>query len=506
MIEAVLAVILVALSQTMRVRVDWNLSDEGFLWNGSLRIGQGKIPIRDYKSYDPGRFYWSWAWMHVFGTGLLGLRLSVAVFQTLGLWAGLAALGTRTDSILALTLAGVVLVTWMLPRHKLFEHAMALIAVATVTALVQSPTLFTALLAGMVTGFAGVMGRNHLVYFAAAVLLALLLVAMKGATEGPAVLVAAWAIGTIIGYAPMLAMFFFVQGFFRRYLRDKVQVFRRRGIDLALPVPWPWTQNYSGLGGIDRLSRIVIDLHYVALPLLYVTALVWILISPNGLQNPLLVAACLVGLSYLHHVSKRPDLPHLCQAIQPFLCALFALIYASESAPVLWLTPLALLAIAWLVARRIDPWLECIEFPQRFAEVEMLGERFRVNRGIAASVDGIRALVKKHLAAAEGLFIAPSSAMLYPILQIETPVRSDFMLFPETQSAQNEIIGDLEKNRVNWALTRDHAQDQRDELRFRNTHAKVWAYLDDNFERMHTDGLDAEWDFWRRKSFRVNDR
>lgn len=501
MIEAVLALGLVAISHFLRFRTGLNLSDEGFLWNGALRIGQGRIPIRDYKSYDPGRFYWCWAGMKLFGTGLLGLRHSAAVFQALGLWAGLAALGSVTDHVLALCLGGVACVIWMQPRHKLFEHAMALIAVFTMARLIGEPSVSTALFAGMVTGFAGVMGRNHGTYAFVSSFLTLGLLSLMGRVEAPGALLAVWAAGIVIGYAPMWGMFLFVRGMFRRYLNDKVLVFfRRGGIDLALSPPWPWTVKYAGLTPLDRVSRFLTGLHFILLPAFYTVTLGWLVLGGQFADNAVLSASCIVGLCYMHHASSRSDLAHLCQVMQPFLCGVLALFYSTPNPLVFWLAPLGLIAIAILVIRQIDPWMDRLKHPERYTEIEILGDRLMILRGVASLITHIRALTARHLAPGDGLFVAPHLALLYPVLQKQTPVRSDFLLFPETDAVQDELIGDLEKRNINWALTQDVALDRRDDLRFRNTHARVWAYLERNFDRIQTTELNEQWDFWRRKT------
>ncbi len=495
-----IAVFWVALAHAVRARYGWNSLDEGFLWNGVLRIGQGRIPIRDYKSYDPARFYWCWGWMQLFGRGLLGLRRGAAVFQALGVWAGLGALGTVTGNVPVLVLAGAVFVIWMQPRHKVFEHAMSLIAVFAVTLLLGAPSAATALIAGLATGFAGFLGRNHGAYGFAASGLALLYLAFGPAAADGATLALAWGGGIALGYGPMLAMFLFVPGMFRIYVRNKVLVFfDRGGIDLQVAVPWPWKTDYSRLGALDRATGFLTGALFLALPVTYLGVLGWALLGGSGTATPHLIASCLVGLCYYHHATSRSDLPHLCQVMQPFLGAVISLAALAGTAAAV-AAAAGLLAMGWLLVRRVDAFLQWVEAPGRFESFDLLGDRLVVPSAEAGRVARMQRLVADHVPPEETLFIAPDAPLFYPVLGKETPVYSDLLIFPESEAGQRTIIDDLERRGVNWALTRDFPRDGRDELRFRNTHARVWAYLEENFERIPTGGLDRQWDFWRRRS------
>ena len=66
--------------------------DEGYLWYGTLRTLDGEVPLRDFRSYEPARYYWCALWMLALGRGVVSLRIAVHAFYFLGLTCGLLAL------------------------------------------------------------------------------------------------------------------------------------------------------------------------------------------------------------------------------------------------------------------------------------------------------------------------------------------------------------------------------------------------------------------------------
>ncbi len=89
----------------------------------------GAVPIRDFRSYDPGRYYWGAFWTKTFGEGILALRISTAIAQLFGIFLGLLIARRVIGSNRGLVIAGVLLLFWMWPRNKLFEHTLAISAV-----------------------------------------------------------------------------------------------------------------------------------------------------------------------------------------------------------------------------------------------------------------------------------------------------------------------------------------------------------------------------------------
>jgi len=502
MTEFYIAFLLVAASHAFQVRTGLDLGDEGNLWNGVLRITQGKIPIRDYRSYDPGRFYWSWAWMKVFGCGILGLRHSVAVFQFLGLWAGLVAVHSATDSVWELAAAGLICVLWMHPRHKSFEHALSLMAICTAVFVIQNPSPAMFFVAGVYTGFAGFMGRNHGTWVFAAIASLLLVLWFKSEVDNVVWHFGSWFAGIATGYAPMLVMWAIIPGMLRRFWHDMVieYFFVKRGRDLPIPIPWPWKEKYSQPKLRDRVSRLFLGLHFVALPIFFVAAFAWIVVTPAAMENQLLVASCLVGVFYAHHACSRSDLPHLCQSMQPFLLGLFSVIFGLQNSLLSAFLIAALVIVGYITTRKINPLIIKFENPDSFIKYDVNGDQLWVLQKQGLFLTRLKQLVAKNLHPGDPIFIAPHTPALYPILQLKTPVRQDFLLHPETEQAQKETIQDLESNHVNWALIQDHPLDGRDELRFKSTHAVLWDYLCTHFSSSEIDELGSDWQFLKRRN------
>src|SRR4051794_24937764 len=68
----------------------FNIGDEGFLWYGVQRVRTGEVPLLDFMSYDPGRYYWSAALAAVLqNEGVMALRGAGAGVQLFGLFVGL---------------------------------------------------------------------------------------------------------------------------------------------------------------------------------------------------------------------------------------------------------------------------------------------------------------------------------------------------------------------------------------------------------------------------------
>jgi len=468
--------------------VGLGLSDEGFLWVGALRTLLGDVPLRDFQSYEPGRYYWAAAGAWLLGPGILALRASVAAFLALGLGCGLQVAG-RVIAHPAWRLAtGLVLLAWSFPRHKLFEPALAMAAVWVGVRLAERPDWRRHLQAGAFVGVALFFGRNHALY--AGLGLSAVLLWCHWRRSAPALplprALGAFAGGGLIGALPFLAMLACVPGFAQSFLASLL-FYLHHGANLPLPFPWPW-RVLSVLHGAAALGPLAVGLVFVLAPLVIAAGL-WMAWRGDA-ERPavrVVVVASLLGLFYAHHAALRSDASHLAQAIPPVLLAALALPAAwqarwswrARDAISVWGCVALLSAV---VALTVNPEV-ALARKRNLATLRIGADRLRVTAPVRQAISGIEHAVGARVPAEAPLLIVPFAPGLYPILHKQPPVWSLYLLWPASPEEQRAMIRALDEGPVDWALVWDTAIDS-PALRFRNSHPMVWRYLQAHFRRV----------------------
>ena len=216
------------------------------MWYATLQTAAGGVPIRDFRSYDPGRYLWTAGWASLLGSGIVGLRHANSVFQALGLFLALLSARRVLHSRWGLVLVGLVLNLWFFPSFKVYEHTVAVAAVFFALRLVERPTLGRHFACGVLAGLAGFLGRNLGIYCVLATLGLILFLYFK-AKDDPGILarrLGAGLGGAAAGYAPMLLMLLLVPGFFSGFIQSILVLFGPGAPTLPKSVPWPWTFGY----------------------------------------------------------------------------------------------------------------------------------------------------------------------------------------------------------------------------------------------------------------------
>lgn len=464
------------------------LTDEGFLWYGVQRVMLGEVPIRDFMSYDPGRYYWSAALMTLWGTdGIVALRGAVAVFQAIGLAVGLMLIARteRGRSFPYLLLSAITLVVWMRPYYKAFDTSLSILLVGALAFLVRNPTSRRYFCAGLVVGLSAVFGRNHGVYGVAGSLGVILWLSINR-DEAPGLLKAwaLWAAGVGAGFLPIPLMAWFVPGYAAAFWDSVLFIFEAKTTNLPLPIPWPWLVEFGGVVSLDEAREALIGLLFVAIILFGVLSIAWVVRSKlrNEQIPPALVAAAFLALPYAHYAYSRASVSHLAHGIFPSLIGCLVVLVALP-ARLKW--PLAIMlctASLWVMHPLHRGW-RC-QFDYQCVAIEISGDSVLVHPKKADEVRLLRDLAHEYAPGSQSFLVTPFWPGAYALLERKSPMWSIYALWPRSETFQRAEIERIEEAKPAFVLISDRPLDGRDKLRFRNTHPLVHAYIVENFNKL----------------------
>jgi hypothetical protein len=456
------------------------------LWAGTVELAHGAIPIRDFYSYDPGRYLWTAALSFVAGDGILALRASVALFAVLGLFCGLRAAQRVVRSELMLVVVGVVLVIWSFPRHKLFESAIAMMGVLVGVRLLEAPSVRRFFDAGAMVGVATVFGKNHGLYLAFAFLILIGFVFLRVRPRvafGRAV--GALGAGVFFGLLPLLVMFVFVPGFASSYVEFIRYLMAQGRTNVPVPVPWPWAANESG--------RFVLGAALVLAPaaaVFLVASAVWPFGSKKADSASYAGAQCLalaggaVGLLYMHHTFSRAGVSHLAQGIHPILLGLVALPGLFDRRRMVRVGIAVLVSLFTIrLAIPQNPLSELARAEGSYRWTSVAGDRLLLPANVVESVEDVRTAVARHVPRDRRLLVLPWYPGMYPLLGRRPPVWDIYPVWLDRRGADRRMIAEIERHRVEWLLAGSF---DRREFSFRQTHRTVAKYLDERFVRVKT--------------------
>ncbi len=466
--------------------VGLSLWDEGYLWYGAQRVMLGEVPIRDFMAYDIGRYYWSAAWMSVWGgKGIVALRFAIAIFQIIALYIGLAALARTTtrQSFWFWLFATLVLLTWFAPQFRSFDIALPIILVGTLSFLIEQPTVRRYFLTGVVLGVVAIFGRNHGVYGVAATLgvMAYLSIRHEG---GINLLTSAryGLLGIVVGYLPMLLFLVAVPDFALAFWDSIRVLFEAGATNFPLPIPWPWLVPVGEISAMETLRGVLLGTLFITIVAFGLLGIVWAIRKKlKGEPIPsTLIATIFLTLPYAHYAYSRADIEHFSVSAPPLL--LGVLVWLTMW-PVKFKWPLSLLFFATsLVVMLPGHYLWNCYAVNKCVEVQILGDRLKVDLKMASNFMTLTKL-SEQFAPEERTFMAvPTWPGAYALFEKKSPMWGIFLLLtPPSIADQQAEIERIKIADPGFVLIDDLKLNGRDEMRFRNTHPLVDQYIRDNF-------------------------
>jgi len=475
----------------LQYRYGFNWGDEGWLWYISKRAALGEVPVRDYFSYDPGRYYWSVAIFKLLGrSGLFEQLLASYLFGAIGLAASYMAMARvgvgRSWRLGILLLLGVAL---GFPRHKIFEQSLSLIATAGITFVLDNPEKQRRwFIYGIATGLAAFIGRNSGLYFAVASLLTFILLRLGGRTPTVKASLVPLLGGIAIGYSPMLFMMLRFRGFTSAFI-DSVLLTPKWSWQLR--IPFPWRSHAGSLHGLDAWQMHAVSWLCLVAPLTYLF-IIWVGYK-SELKGPraLAVGASLAGLPYLHHAFYHADFPHIAQAVLPFIVAVAALSYHSWAAGrgqwglACFASMTFLVLSSWLP---MEPLVQHLRIesrsPQSLAQIAIDGRKFEMSTNQATVMNAAKASFES-CGPHDGSFLeAPFYPGLYAFLNTRAPFWDTYYLWPRSSDLQQRHVDALVAHSTSLVLLNPEATfDGQDWLRIERTYPKLVDYIHSNYRR-----------------------
>lgn len=464
----------------------FNIGDEGFLWYGVQRVQAGEVPILDFMSYDPGRYYWSAALTAALqDNGIMALRGAVAAFQWLGLLVALLLLSrdkSRFDATL-FTLAVVTLLTWMYPRHKLFDISLSIMLIGVLTLLVRQPSRRRFFLAGIAVGLVAVFGRNHGVYGIAGILGAVIYLACLQQNVASQMSGLACCVGGIVvGYLPIFGLVVSVPGFAAAFWGSIRAILERGATNLPLPVPWPWLVSVEQLSPTAAAADILTGVFFIAILAFGVWSILWI-VRQALRQRPVppqFVATSVLALPYAHYAFSRADVGHLAQGIFPFLIGVFVLLKDWPN-KARWIVAFVMTGASLMVMLPFHPGWEC-RVSRQCVAADAGGNVLQVDPNMARVLAMLKSTVDQYAPNGRSFVTTPLWPGAYALHKRKSPMWEIYALFPRGDGFQRQEIERIKAAKPGLVLILDVPVDGRDDLRFRNTHALIEQYVRDNFD------------------------
>lgn len=467
-------------------RYDFDLADEGYYWYGAQRVLQGEVPLRDFMSYDIGRYYWTAAFMRLMGDdGLFAARLSAVAYQTVGTLLGvftcLLAL-QREGAVrwLFALLSAFILTIWAIPYYKVYDHATSIIIVAMLVLMLKTAKPATWLFAGICLGIAAVMGRNHGVYGAVAFILvvSVLLVQMPS-RRALAGLCGYFVLGVLIGFSPTLIMMLATDGFTAAFMDSIARMFKHGATNIPLPVPWPWSVQPERLGVFWTSVTILTGIGFVfllAFPLIGILALAFRRFDMSSDGRKILFATVAATIPYAHYAFSRPDLTHLSLGIFPALIGLMAAGGLMRGSRPLALV-VSLLAVSLLALSGSNAYLAHNLIKIDHVKTDVAGEQLWVSRGLSERLQLITRELQE-LTGPSGKFLAlPNMPSIHAIFRVKMPIWETYSLFPRDRGFEIAEIRRLESSLPELVLLSDHALDGNPDFRYSRMHPLTYAWL-----------------------------
>lgn len=455
------------------------LEDEGQLWYNSQQLLAGKLPFVDYQGYDVPRYIINAMVMLVTGdTEIRALRLALALCE----WIALICFGMYsrlvgiTPRMRVFWFILIVVVCWLAPRHKMYDHIVLWALLVAVELFVQHHTIRRAWLLGVVIGLIACVGRNHGLYGVCASLLVVGYTGLRTSWSQAANYLLWLCIGIVVGFLPQFIMFLVNTPYAYGYIEELVTIVTWRGTNPPLPFPVLWDAHTAQL--------LPENIWYFYPIMMYVIGICVIVKKWQRTHAPVgLISALCVGIPYIHVWVQRADYAHLAQSIAPaiMLSAVLLLTVSQWKRDIA--AVVACVCVIWTLYDGIWPasWIARHKTQQ---EITVGSSQLTVNNEIAARLKTLAYVQATYNAKNEGFMVAPFWPGAYAIYQHTSPVFYHSVVFHYPDDVQTREIARMQDAQPRYILINDQFLDGDKQRQFRLFMPELDRYITTHYRRV----------------------
>lgn len=495
---------LITISFLLQGNVGLYLNDEGFLWYGTWRTSLGEIPRRDFKGYDPLRYFWTAGVSLLFNNnGIINLRLAESLFLAIGFFFGLMTIREFISSRVTLIFSALLLLIWIsIPSYKPFDHTIALVLLYYAFKFLKADYSIKRIFAiGILVGIAACVGRNHGVY-AFIIFGALILIQALQLTQLKLILKSylIWGMGIIAGYLPMLLFFLFIPGFFDSFWSNIVDLVTRENLSMALSFPWPWNINFEQ-GRLEVLSAISLSILTILLIWFFLSLCIalWKGKIENSDIKSLIVVLIIIQFVYYHNFYSRTDIFKFTTSSHALIIGLICLCSYRKNFPrITGIRYQLIFLIASIpfsiglrtpIVQKIAASIMPVSDEYSFRKMNIKGDMLWIRNDHADRINNFIKEKKELVRPEENVLIVPNWPGAYNLIEQKSPLFENYFLFQKDKDKQLDQIQELEEKNVNWVLYSYQAVLRSDSLTFKDTHYKLWQYIQTHFEEQSNDSI-----------------
>lgn len=468
------------------LRVDLNIGDEGYLYLGVLSLLKKQVPIRDFRAYDPGRYFWCALWMRLFADNLLTIRMAMGFVMLVSLTISACLIFNFSHHWLITVIGVLISFVWIL-YFKAFEVFFSVLGVLNLFFILLDPSIITYFYATFCIGVALFFGLNFSLYLGTATIITFIISLFLQSIAGPIILVEAGSLGFIVGVIPSLFMFVKIPGYFKSYWERKVITILKRGTtNLPLALPWLWVKTPHCFAHYTYLRQVFFKGLFTAIPFVYLISLLFAVytfqIHPK--QSAIIIAASVMGIVYLHHLFSRADVPHLCQGIHPFFILMPCILLPFTSVSFAFFILFGFLLLSsWAIFPSFNSFYRYLSKPKAFSILKTQKEYLILPQAETRMLSTVKDFFNQYSNPDDPVLCVPLMPAFYVLFNRKPASYDTFCIYPASQKQQEEMLTCLQNQHVPAVIVFQIPADGRKELEFSETHPLVWDYLLKNYER-----------------------